>query len=135
LVPMLVNFLLANETHETHPTNAFGRAHARFNRLYERARARYVNGLEWALDHRKITVAAMGTAVALALALIPFVGRDFFPAVDAGQIRMHIRGPAGLRIEETRVLFARVEEEVRRVIPPAEIDLVLQNMGRPPDSF
>jgi multidrug efflux pump subunit AcrB len=135
LVPMLVNFLLAGEQHETHATSAFGRAHARFNRFYERVRARYVNGLEWALDHRKITVAAMGTAVAIALALIPFVGRDFFPSVDAGQIRMHIRGPAGLRIEETRVLFAQVEEEVRRVIPPNEIDLVLQNMGRAPDSF
>jgi multidrug efflux pump subunit AcrB len=135
LVPMLVNFLLANEDHHTHSTSWFSRVHRRFNRFYERLQARYVAALEWVLDHRRTAMTVMASAVALALILIPFVGRDFFPSVDAGQIRMHIRGPAGLRIEETRALFARVEEEVRRVIPHDEIELVLQNIGRAPDSF
>jgi multidrug efflux pump subunit AcrB len=135
LVPMMVSFLLRNERHGAHSDGWFGSVHASFNRGYERLRSRYVAGLEWALDRRPSAVGFMGAAVAGALILIPFVGRDFFPSVDAGQIRMHIRGPAGLRIEETQALFARVEQEVRQMIPRDEIDLVLQNIGRAPDSF
>jgi multidrug efflux pump subunit AcrB len=135
LVPMMVNFLLASEQHATHSDSTFTRIHQRFNRGYERLRMRYVTGLEWVLDHRRSAVAFMGVAFVAALVLIPFVGRDFFPSVDAGQIRMHVRGPAGLRIEETQALFARVEQEVRRIIPSDEVELVLQNIGRAPDSF
>jgi multidrug efflux pump subunit AcrB len=135
LVPMMVNFLLASEQHGTHSESFFARIHQRFNRGYERLRMRYVTGLEWALDHRRSAITFMGAAFVAALILIPFVGRDFFPSVDAGQIRMHVRGPAGLRIEETQLLFARVEQEVRRIIPSDEVELVLQNIGRAPDSF
>lgn len=135
LVPMMVNFLLANEEHEAAPSNAFGRLHHRFNAAYERLRDGYVARLSWVLAHRNVAFGAMGTALVGALVLMPFVGRDFFPSVDAGQIRMHIRGPAGLRIEETQALFAQVEQEVRRVIPKEEVELVLQNIGRAPDSF
>jgi multidrug efflux pump subunit AcrB len=135
LVPMLVNFLLRSEDHSTESNSWFARIHQRFNRSYQVLQSRYVDALETVLDHRRVALGVMGLAMLFALILIPFVGRDFFPAVDAGQIRMHVRGPAGLRIEETRLLFARVEDEVRRVIPKDEIDLVLQNMGRAPDTF
>ncbi len=135
LVPMLVNFLLADEEHGGQGYGTFARIHERFNRLYEALRARYMAGLERVLEHRRAALATMGGAVVFALFLIPFVGRDFFPSVDAGQIRMHVRGPAGLRIEETQALFTRVEQEIRRAIPPEEIELVLQNIGRAPDSF
>lgn len=135
LVPMMVNFLLANEQHSAHSTSLFARIHGRFNRGYERFRMRYVTGLEWALDRRRSAIGFMAAAVVAALVLIPFVGRDFFPSVDAGQIRMHVRGPAGLRIEETKALFAQVEQEVRRIIPADEVELVLQNIGRAPESF
>lgn len=135
LVPMLVKFLLAKEEHGAHSTSWFARTHQAFNRVYERLQARYVDTLETILDHRRTAVLVMTGAVVFAIVLAPFVGRDFFPAINAGQIRMHIRGPAGLRIEETRALFARVENEVRSVIPEDEIDIVLQNIGKTPDSF
>lgn len=135
LVPMMVNLLLVSEEHNSESTSALGRIHARFNRFYESFRARYTAALEWTLSHRKTALIVMSGAIVGAIILIPFVGRDFFPSIDAAEIRMHIRGPAGLRIEETQALFARVEKEVRQIIPRGEIDLVLQNIGKSPDSF
>lgn len=135
LVPMMVNFLLVNEQHGVENTNWFGRIHSRFNRGYEGVRDRYTEALRWVLDNRKTSFIATAVVIASGFVLVPFVGRDFFPSVDAGQIRMHIRGPAGLRIEETKTLFTRVDQEVRRIIPNEEIELILQNIGRAPDSF
>ncbi|QOY89559.1 efflux RND transporter permease subunit [Paludibaculum fermentans] len=135
LVPLMVNFLLAKEDHSTLHEGPIGRAHQRFNRIYEVWRVRYEAALQWVLARRRTAFYAMGGAVALAVVLIPFVGRDFFPSIDAAQIRMHIRGPAGLRVEETQNLFAQVEHEVRRTIPGDEVELVLQNIGKSPDSF
>ncbi|MCU1263337.1 MAG: acriflavin resistance protein [Bryobacterales bacterium] len=135
LAPLMVNYLLAKEEHSEEPRNAFERIHTRFNNAYERLRIRYVDALTWVLDRKRVAGIAMGAVVLAAFALMPFVGRDFFPSVDAGQIRMHVRGPAGLRVEETQALFGRVEEEVRRVIPSDEIELVLQNIGKSQESF
>jgi multidrug efflux pump subunit AcrB len=131
LVPVMIRALLANEHHAQ---NWLTRAHGRFNNAYEVLRARYQSTLEFALHNRGRAVWAMGLAAAAAIALIPFVGRDFFPAVDSGQIRLHVRGPAGLRLEETRTLFAQVERQIRRTIPPNEVGLVIQNVGRPAES-
>src|SRR5207245_9594690 len=64
-------------------------------------------------------------------ALYPFVGRDFFPTVDAGQLRLHVRAPAGTRIEETEQYFQRVEDYIRRVIPANEISVIVDNIGVP----
>ena len=63
------------------------------------------------------------------------MGRDFFPQVDAGQFRLHVRAAPGLRLESTKVVFSRVEEEFRKVIPESEIELILDNIGRPAESF
>lgn len=135
LVPLMVNFLLAQEDHNTMHEGPIGQAHQRFNKIYEAMRVRYEAALQWVLTRRRAAFYSMAGAVAVAVVLIPFVGRDFFPSIDAAQIRMHIRGPAGLRVEETQNLFARVEHEVRRTIPADEVQLVLQNIGKSPDSF
>ncbi|MBN9662139.1 MAG: efflux RND transporter permease subunit [Acidobacteria bacterium] len=135
LVPLMVNFLLAQEDHNAMHEGPIGQAHQRFNKIYEAMRVRYEAALRWVLTRRRAAFYSMAGAVALAVVLIPFVGRDFFPSIDAAQIRMHIRGPAGLRVEETQNLFARVEHEVRRTIPADEVQLVLQNIGKSPDSF
>ena len=66
---------------------------------------------------------------------MPFVGRDFFPQVDAGQLRLHVRCPSGTRVEETERYFARVEEDIRGVIPQSEMKTVLDNMGIPVSSI
>jgi multidrug efflux pump subunit AcrB len=65
------------------------------------------------------------------LFVTPFLGEDFFPLVDAGQFRLHVRAPAGTRIEETQHVFAQVDQVIRSVIPKGEIDLVLENIGLP----
>ena len=63
--------------------------------------------------------------------LLPFIGQDFFPTVDAGQFRLHVRAPAGTRIEETERLFNQVESAIRQTIPAKELDLTLDNIGLP----
>jgi multidrug efflux pump subunit AcrB len=76
-----------------------------------------------------------GGLIGSAFLLLPFVGRDFFPRVDAGQLRLHVRAASGTRLENTKLIFSRVEEELRRVIPDKEIELILDNIGRPAESF
>ena len=72
----------------------------------------------------------LGFALA-SLCLYPFVGRDFFPTVDAGQLRLHVRAPAGTRIEETEVYFQQVEDYIRQVIPANELNVIVDNIGVP----
>ena len=91
--------------------------HDGFNRFFERLRDRYVQGLSRALAHRVVVFFVFAIVVATAFALLPFVGRDFFPVVDAGQMRLHVKAPPGTRLEETEVIFGRVEETIRRIIP------------------
>ena len=64
-----------------------------------------------------------------------FIGRDFFPTVDSGQMRLHARAPAGTRLEETELLFAAIEDEIRQVIPPREIEMITDNIGIPNGGF
>src|SRR5207248_5430853 len=105
--------------------------HERFDRAFEKVRDRYVEALRWCLAHRGIVFAAMGGFVLISLCLVPFLGRDFFPTVDAGQFRLHVRAPAGTRIEATEERFYQVGKAIREVIPPAEIKTVLDNIGLP----
>src|SRR3989440_10871670 len=81
--------------------------------------------------HARVLIAVFLTFAIASLCLYPFVGRDFFPTVDAGQIRLHVRAPAGTRIEETEVYFQRVEDYIRQVIPPAELGVITDNIGVP----
>ena len=108
-----------------------GKIHEKFNHGFEKLRARYVNALRWCLEHRRLVFAAMGAMVLVSFCLVPFLGRDFFPAVDAGQFRLHVRAPAGTRIESTQERFFQVGNAIRQVIPPNEIQNVLDNIGLP----
>jgi len=105
--------------------------HEKFNHVFEKLRARYVNALRWCLEHRRLVFGAMGAMVLVSFALVPFLGRDFFPAVDAGQFRLHVRAPAGTRLESTQERFFQVGHAIREIIPPNEIQNVLDNIGLP----
>jgi len=105
--------------------------HQKFNHVFEKLRARYVNALRCCLEHRRVVFAGMGAMVLISFSLIPFLGRDFFPAVDAGQFRLHVRAPAGTRLESTQERFFQVGHAIREVIPPNEIQNVLDNIGLP----
>ena len=132
LVPTMMAYLLAREaeSHEGRP-GLFKRGHQLFNRAFEGLRFRYVGLLDWALDHRGRTLAAFGIFFAASLGLAALVGDDFFPSVDSGQMRLHARGPAGTRIEETELRFSDIEREIRAAIPPDEIDMLIDNIGIP----
>src|SRR5438067_13665484 len=108
-----------------------GSIHEKFNHLFEKLRARYVNGLRWCLEHCGVVFAGMGALLLVSFSLVPFLGRDFFPAVDAGQFRLHVRAPAGTRLESTQERFFQVGHAIRAVIPPNEIQNVLDNIGLP----
>src|SRR5436309_9362179 len=133
LVPVLVKFILRNETHHraaaNHGPNWFNRFQGRFARGFEALRARYVNVLRWALVNRPTVFIVFALVVGSSFLALPWVGRDFFPTVDAGQFRLHVRAATGTRIESTEQIFTAVEEEIRRTIPANEIKLVLDNFG------
>jgi len=135
LVPTMVLYLLAPEVEReargVRPSGLVHRVHDRFNDAFEAMRARYAGFLAWTLEHRAKTASIFAAFVAASCALSLLVGRDFFPTVDAGQIRLHVRAPAGTRLEETERYFARVEDAIRKKIPAHELVNILDNMGIP----
>jgi multidrug efflux pump subunit AcrB len=124
---VLAHYLVAN--------NFIWHFHEAFNRQFDRLRNFYGGLLALALEHRLITVAAFILFVLLSCGLTHFIGTDFFPSVDAGQIRMHVRNPPGTRIEESERIFGDIERVIRQDIPAGEIDTVLDNMGIPNSSI
>ncbi len=139
LVPVLVKFILRNETHHraaaNHGPNWFNRFQGRFARGFEALRARYVNVLRWALVNRPTVFIVFAVIASSSFLALPWVGRDFFPTVDAGQLRLHVRATTGTRIETTEQIFSAVEDEIRRTIPSGEIKLILDNFGVVSDKF
>ncbi len=135
IIPTLVRYLLGEEAHteadSAAPSGIFGRIHAGFQRQFERLRGAYLHALENALARRTRVVVGFGAIAVSGLLLLPFVGRDFFPEVDTGQFRLHVRAPAGTRIEETEQIFAGVESTIRRIIPKDQIQLIIDNIGQP----
>ncbi|MGC2661396.1 MAG: efflux RND transporter permease subunit [Bryobacteraceae bacterium] len=131
LVPTMAKYLLPGEHSTSKPGSIFGRFHNAFERTFERLRNDYRDFLDFALTHSVATVSVFGALALLALFLMPYLGQDFFPAVDAGQFRLHVRAPTGTRIEETEHLFSRVEDLIRATIPPRDLDMVLDDMGIP----
>ena len=135
IVPTMVDYLLPAELAHGHGQAAgqgwFGRLHAEFERRFEQFRAWYANLLNWNLRHRKLVFAAFGFMLTAGFAALPWVGRDFFPTVDTGQFRLHVRAPAGTRIEQTEEYFSQVERTIREIIPANEVELVLDNIGLP----
>jgi len=111
--------------------SAFRRFHLKFEEGFLRMRERYALMLEWCLHNRMLFGAVFMGFCLVSLLLLPILGSDLFPYVDAGQIRLHFRAPTGLRIEETAALAQRVEASVREQIPPKEINTILDNIGMP----
>ncbi len=126
LVPTMVRYLLQTEVNMyrlgedavAHSSGIFWTLHHKFNQAFEALRYRYVGLLDWSLRRRALVLASFMTFALASLGLVTLVGQDFFPSVDAGQIRMHVRAPVGTRIEETESRFSAVESEIRNVIPP-----------------
>ena len=141
LVPTMVLYLLAPEARARESRQAghdaperrslFGRISEAFEAGLGRLTARYEGVLDWALAHTRTVIAVFPVFATVSLFLYPFVGRDFFPTVDAGQLRLHARAPAGTRIEETERYFQRVEDYIRQVIPARELAAIIDNIGIP----
>ncbi|PYN30056.1 MAG: RND transporter, partial [Candidatus Rokuibacteriota bacterium] len=135
IVPTLVRYLLASEAHGPVDAGAapsvFRWLHDGFQRRFERLRTAYVGALENALARRRRVFGAFAVIAVSGAVLLPFIGRDFFPTVDTGQFRLHVRAPAGTRIEETEQVFADVEAAIRRLIPKDQVQLVIDNIGQP----
>ncbi|HVY63366.1 MAG TPA: efflux RND transporter permease subunit [Gammaproteobacteria bacterium] len=136
LVPTMAKYLL--KPHAAHAgeapaaaSNVFVRMQRAFDARFERARRGYRALLGLALRHRAAFVVSFLAFVVCSFALVPFLGTDFFPSVDAGQIMIHARAPVGTRIEETARTFAAVQGAVREIIPPAEIASTVDNIGLP----
>jgi len=102
-----------------------------FERGFQAFRESYRTHLEWALRRPGATAGFFLALMAASLFLFPTLGRDFFPQVDAGQMRLHVRAPVGTRIEQTQEDFARVEAAIREVVGPGQIDIMLDNIGLP----
>jgi multidrug efflux pump subunit AcrB len=140
IVPTLMHFLLASElklyqdesaSEREERENWVWRWHMKFDRQFEKMRHHYKGALEWCLENSTLTLILFFGFVALSLPLSLFIGEDFFPYVDSGQMRLHVNPPEGLRIEDSEQYFAAVEREIRQIIPPDEVKLILDNIGLP----
>jgi multidrug efflux pump subunit AcrB len=138
LVPTLVMLMMRNshsgaDRHagEISRPGIFKRIHHAFDRQFERVRAAYTVILSSALSRRGLFATVFLAFTLLSCLLYPVLGRDFFPSVDAGQIRLHIRTATGTRIEETAQVADRVEAAIRELIPREELETILDNLGVP----
>jgi CzcA family heavy metal efflux pump len=130
LVPVLIKTLLTKEVaQEKH-----GKKESWFNRRFEAFRDGYTGLLDWALGHRPAVLGVFLLLMASGAILLPFVGRDFFPAVDGGQFRLHVHAAAGTRVEETEKVFSAVEGEIRSALH-GDVAQVLDNIGLPGISY
>nr|WP_156133541.1 efflux RND transporter permease subunit [Massilia sp. JS1662] len=140
LVPTMANWLLrAHDTHAAHAHaaggNAFQRCQRGFEARFERLRQGYHGILERSIARRKVFLPGFAAVVLLSFALVPFLGSNFFPAVDSGQVLIHARVPVGTRVEETAQRFARIEKTIRTVIPGSQITTMVDNIGLPSSSI
>jgi multidrug efflux pump subunit AcrB len=131
LVPTLVLLLLSHEGEPGAVSRWIHRVHAAFNLRFEALRGSYVLLLSHLLTHRRSFMAAFLGFCVLSCGIYGLLGRDLFPAVDTGQIKLHMRAPTGTRIERTAVIADAVEQVVREVIPESELDTILDNIGLP----
>jgi len=138
LVPTMARYLLRAQVHATpsdaaasvpRQSNPFIRLQQGFEAAFERLRAQYRDLIGLALARRRLFVSGFLGFVVASFLLVPLLGRNFFPQVDAGQILLHVRAPVGMRIEETSARLAAVEKTIRAVIPPGEIASVVDNIG------
>jgi multidrug efflux pump subunit AcrB len=144
LVPTLANYLLRNQMHaatadhhdgDPEPAaakpgrNLLVRFQQGFERRFEAIRSAYGGLLQLALRNRARLIAGLMGFTLLSFALVPYLGQDFFPSVDGGQIKMHVRAQTGTRIEETTKLADRISEAVHTIIPADELAGIVENIG------
>ena len=131
LVPVLVDKLLKNKE-VLKPDSILYKVNTWVNTNFSKLREVYKSFLQKDVIPKPKQVGVVyGIIVLSALVLLPFIGENFFPEVDAGQIRLHVYAPHGTRIEETAREFSAIEETIKHVIPPTELDTVLDNIGLP----
>ena len=136
LTPITIGLLLKGERHGPEASQGwFGRLFAKFEHGFETMRAAYAELLHTLLTRRLIVPIAAVLVLALGGTLFMFVGRDFFPIIDGGQIQLHVRAPAGTRIEKTEQIFQAVEDKIREIIPDDERELIVDNIGLPARSY
>jgi len=140
LVPTMMHFLLGEEiklyqdpayADAEEKRNFIWRWHSKFERKFERMSHHYKHLLEWCLDNAAITLTLFVAFVVLSLPLTFMIGRDFFPYVDSGQMRLHVNPPQGMRIEDAEQYFSRVDAEIRKVLPADRVDMIIDNIGLP----
>jgi len=138
LTPITIGLLLKGERHhggnET-PAGVFGRMSAAFDRGFERLRDGYSKLLTTLLRRRFIVPIVAVLILGLGGVMLMLVGRDFFPLIDGGQIQLHVRAPAGTRIESTEAIFQAVEDKIREVIPEKDRSLIVDNIGLPARAY
>lgn len=134
LTPITIGLLTKGASHAP-PTSRIGRlfsaTHHAFEHGFEAMRQRYVELLKVLLDNRFVVPSIAVLVVASGAVLFTLVGRDFFPVIDGGRIQLHVRAPAGTRIEATERLFQAVEDKIRELIPEQDRELIVDNIGLP----
>ena len=137
LVPILIDVLVRNERHDhdAAPTGVFGRFQARFEQGFTRFHRFYVGLLHAVIGHRFITLGVVGSIIAGAAVMFSFVGTDYFPQIDAGQMTLHVRAPPGTRIEQAEMLFQNVEDTIRQVVPRDQLGDIIDNIGLPASNY
>jgi len=132
LIPTLVMYIMRGHEHrEESAKTFFGRYQRGFERSFEKFRGGYYQLLETTLEHRRVFAVCFVAFCFASLLLVFFLGEDFFPNVDAGQMRLHVRARAGLRVEETARLCDEIETYLRTQIPKDELVTILDNIGLP----
>ncbi|MGZ3349246.1 MAG: efflux RND transporter permease subunit, partial [Xanthobacteraceae bacterium] len=139
LTPITIGLLLKSEKRhhadDDAPAGFFSRISAAFERGFERLRGGYSRLLTTLLRRRVIVPVVAVLMLSLGGVMLTLVGRDFFPLIDGGQIQLHVRAPAGTRIESTEAIFQAVEDKIREVIPEKDRSLVVDNIGLPARAY
>ncbi|MFO1320639.1 MAG: efflux RND transporter permease subunit [Burkholderiales bacterium] len=130
VVPVMMRRLLLEHRDEPHESGW----HAAFERGFDRLRRGYLHLLGSSLRRPVPMLLVFAVMIGVTAVIVPRVGQDFFPTVDAGQIRLHVNAPIGTRIEETGIVFSRVEDEIRRVVDADDLDVIIDNIGIPPST-
>ena len=131
LVPALSDRLLPAEPLEPEGDGWWARANRSRDRAFDKLKHTYSGALAVVLAHRVFAIVCAALIVAAGVSLAFVVGTDFFPRVDAGQLRLHVRAPLGMRIEDTEHLVAQIEHRIRQIIPADEIQVIDDNIGIP----
>ncbi len=136
LTPVMIGVLLKGERHDDEaPRGFFGRISHGFETSFENMRTSYIELLQALLAQRLVVPIVFVAILGVAGVLFTLVGRDFFPIIDSGQIQLHVRAPAATRIEATEALFQQVEDKIREIIPEAERERIVDNIGLPARSY